>query len=61
MIILAILVSLAAIGLLCWLLFTLAVFALPAFVGLTAGAWAHGTSAGFEKPWLRSPSSPVTF
>lgn len=42
MIILAILASLAAIGLLCWLLFTLAVFALPAFVGVTAGAWAHG-------------------
>jgi hypothetical protein len=46
MIILAILASLAAIGLLCWLLFTLAVFALPAFVGATAGAWAHGTGAG---------------
>ncbi|XKM40688.1 hypothetical protein A4U53_033145 [Rhizobium ruizarguesonis] len=45
MIILAILASLAAIGLLCWLLFTLAVFALPAFVGMTAGAWAHGTGA----------------
>jgi hypothetical protein len=45
MIILA-LASLAAIGLLCWLLFTLAVFALPAFVGVTAGAWAHGTGAG---------------
>ena len=38
MIFLAILASLAAIGLLCWLLFTLAVFALPAFVGVTAGA-----------------------
>ena len=46
MIILGILASLAAIGLLCWLLFTLAVFALPAFVGVTAGAWAHGTGAG---------------
>ncbi|EHK54337.1 hypothetical protein [Allomesorhizobium alhagi] len=46
MIILAILASLAAISLLCWLLFTLAVFALPAFVGVTAGAWAHGTGAG---------------
>lgn len=46
MIILAILASLAAIGLLCWLLFTLAVFALPVFVGATAGAWAHGTGAG---------------
>ena len=46
MIIIAILASVAAIGLLCWLLFTLAVFALPAFVGVTAGAWAHGTGAG---------------
>ncbi|MDX0484459.1 hypothetical protein GOC76_09475 [Sinorhizobium medicae] len=46
MIILAILASFAAIGLLCWLLFTLAVFALPAFGGVTAGAWAHGTGAG---------------
>ncbi|WP_456817224.1 hypothetical protein [Bradyrhizobium sp. USDA 4520] len=46
MIILSIFASLAAIGVLCWLLFTLAVFALPAFVGLTAGAWAHDTGAG---------------
>lgn len=46
MIILAILVSLAAIGLLCRLLFTLAVFALPAFVGVTTGAWPHDTGAG---------------
>ncbi len=46
MFILAILASLAAIGLLCWLLFTLAVLALPAFVGFTAGAWAYGTGAG---------------
>lgn len=41
MIILAILASLAATGLLCWLLFTLAVFALPAFVGATLGAGAR--------------------
>lgn len=46
MIILAILASLAAISLLCWLLFTLAVFALPLFVGFAAGAWAHGAGAG---------------
>ncbi|GLK79021.1 hypothetical protein [Methylopila turkensis] len=46
MIILPILASLTAIGLFCWLLFTLAIFALPAFVGVTAGAWAHGTGAG---------------
>jgi hypothetical protein len=30
----------------CWLLFTLAVFALPFFVGLTVGVWAFHTGAG---------------
>ncbi|TPL46682.1 hypothetical protein [Mesorhizobium sp. B2-4-6] len=46
MIVPATLASLAAIGLLCWLLSTLAVFALPAFIGLAAGACAHCTGAG---------------
>ncbi|NJO35601.1 MAG: hypothetical protein HC869_23535, partial [Rhodospirillales bacterium] len=46
MIVFAILGSLAAIGVLCWLLFTLAVFALPAFIGASAGIWAHETGAG---------------
>ncbi|TIO24030.1 hypothetical protein [Mesorhizobium sp.] len=46
MIILAILASLAAIVVLCWLLFTLAVFALPLFAGVTLGLWAYGTGAG---------------
>jgi hypothetical protein len=46
MIIIAILVSLAGIVALCWLLFTLAVFALPLFAGVTIGLWAHGTGAG---------------
>ena len=40
MIILGIVLSFAAIGILCWLLFTLAVFALPFFAGVTAGTWA---------------------
>jgi len=47
MIILAVLVSLAAIGVLCWLLFTLAVYALPFFAGVTVGTWAYGTGAGW--------------
>jgi hypothetical protein len=34
------------IGLLCWLIFTLAVYALPLFVGAAAGLWAHGIGAG---------------
>lgn len=47
MIFIGILASVAAIGTLCWLLFTLAVFALPVFVGASAGAWAYQTGAGW--------------
>jgi len=47
MIFIGILLSIAAIGFLCWLLFTLAVFALPFFAGVTAGTWAYGTGAGW--------------
>lgn len=47
MIILSILGCLAAIGIFCWLLFTLAVFALPFLLGLTAASWAYGTGAGW--------------
>lgn len=46
MIVLSILVALTAIGALCWLLFALATFALPAFVGMAAGTWAYEASAG---------------
>lgn len=46
MIILGILLSIAAIGFFCWLLFTLAVFALPLFVGMGVGAWAYQSGAG---------------
>lgn len=45
MIILAILASVAGIAVLCWLLFTLAVFALPFFAAVAAGSWAYGTGA----------------
>jgi hypothetical protein len=34
------------IGFFCWLLFNLAVFALPLFAGLTIGIWAFHTGAG---------------
>lgn len=46
MIVLGPLLVLAGIGFFCWLLFTLAVFALPFFVGLTVGMWAFHTGAG---------------
>ena len=47
MIFIGILLSIAAIGFLCWLLFTLAVFALPFFASVSAGTWAYGTGAGW--------------
>ena len=47
MFVLGILASFAAIAAMCWLLFNLAVFALPFLVGLNAGIWAYGTGAGW--------------
>ena len=40
------LLVIVVIGFFCWLLFTLAVFALPFFVGLTIGIWAFHIGAG---------------
>jgi len=47
MIVISILASIAAIGVICCLLFYLAVYALPLFAGVTAGVWAYGTGAGW--------------
>lgn len=47
MIIIGIIASIAAIGMLCCLLFYLAVYALPLFAGVTVGVWAYGTGAGW--------------
>jgi hypothetical protein len=46
MLVLGPLIILAAIASFSWLLFTLAAFALPCFVGLTVGMWALQTGAG---------------
>lgn len=46
MIVLGILASVAGIGFFCWLLFTLAVHALPFFSGLTVGMFAYNSGAG---------------
>lgn len=46
MIALGILFSIAGIGFFCWLLFTLAVYALPFFAGVTVGLWAYDTGTG---------------
>ena len=47
MVIFAFLLSMAAIGLFCWLLFTLASFALPLFAGVVVGVWAYHVGAGW--------------
>lgn len=46
MFLLALTMSLATMGVLCWLLFTLAAFALPALVGVGIGTLAYNTGAG---------------
>ena len=46
MIIIGIILGVAAIGFLCWLLFSLAVYALPFFAALPAGMWAYHSNAG---------------
>jgi hypothetical protein len=46
MVVFSILLSLAGFGFLCWLLFTLAVYALPCFTGLMAGLAAYHSGAG---------------
>jgi len=46
MIIIGIILGVAAIGFLCWILFSLAVYALPFFAALSAGMWAYHSNAG---------------
>lgn len=46
MLILNIVLLLVTIGFLCWLVFTLAVYALPLLAGVTVGLWAFETGTG---------------
>jgi len=46
MLVLGIILSVFGIGFICWLLFTLAIYALPFFAGLTAGLAAFHSGAG---------------
>jgi hypothetical protein len=46
MIIVGILLNVVGLGLLCWALFALAIHALPFFVGMMAGIYAHQTGMG---------------
>jgi hypothetical protein len=46
MLALGLLLNTVGIGLFCWLIFTLAVYALPFFVAINAGIWAYQSGAG---------------
>jgi hypothetical protein len=46
MLALGLLLNIAGIGVFCWLIFTLAVYALPFFVAINAGIWAFHSGAG---------------
>ena len=46
MLVIGLILSVFGIGLFCWLIFTLAVYALPFFIGLTAGMAAFHSGAG---------------
>lgn len=46
MLVLNIVLLFAIIGFLCWLIFSLAVYALPLLAGVTAGLWAYETGTG---------------
>jgi hypothetical protein len=52
MVIVGLILSVFAIGFLCWLLFTLAVYALPLFVGATAAVAAYHHGAGYLGAFL---------
>jgi len=43
---LAVALTILGLAFICWLLFTLAVYALPFFAAVAAGMWAYGTGAG---------------
>jgi hypothetical protein len=46
MLALGLLLNIAGIGVFCWLVFALAVYALPFFVAINAGIWAYHSGAG---------------
>ena len=58
MLVIGLILSMLGIGLFGWLIFTLAVYALPFFVGLTAGSAAFHGGAGVLARCL-SASSPA--
>ena len=58
---LGLLLNIAGIGVFCWLIFTLAVYALPFFVAMNAGLWAFHSGAGvFGAPLVAVAAGGVT-
>jgi len=61
MLALGLLLNIAGIGVFCWLIFTLAVYALPFFVAMNAGLWAYHSGAGvFGAPLVAVAAGGVT-
>jgi hypothetical protein len=46
MLALGLLLNTVGLGVICWLIFTLAVYILPLFVAINAGFWAYHSGAG---------------
>ena len=61
MLALGLLLNIAGLGVFCWLIFTLAVYALPFFVAMNAGLWAFRSGAGvFGAPLVAVAAGGVT-
>ena len=60
MIVIGLILSVFGVGFLCWLLFTLAVYPLPLFAGMTAGLAAYHSGAGLGALVVGFAASAVT-
>src|SRR5262245_38584110 len=61
MLALGLLLNIAGIGVFCWPIFTLAVYALPFFVAMNAGIWAYHSGAGlFGAPLVAVAAGGMT-
>jgi hypothetical protein len=60
MLALGLLLNIAGIGVFCWLIFTLAVYALPFFVAINAGTWAFQSGAGMGTPLVAIAAGGMT-
>jgi len=59
--VLGLLLAFGGLGFLCWLLFTLAIYALPVFVGSTVGAAAFKSGAGYGGAFVLALAAGTAF